>query len=488
MIERRRRANPTQTIFVVLAIVIVAVIIWQFTSFQDALARMPRGWTVAGASVAGLKPPEVILTLRSVYSQTLILRYRNETFTLEPAGVDFKLDEPATLLTLNAARAETGAGTRAFMYYLTQRVPPPREIPAVTTFSEARLRAFLAEVSQRYDQAPTSPAPLIEELRFVPGQTGSELDISASVPLIAAALPSATQREVNLAVKSIAPIRPKLKQLRDLLDAYVKRNFPGQAGVFIKDLQTGEEIGLGEAVAFSGLGLLKLPILVEAYRRINSPDAATQQFILQTATGEANNTAANALLQRIGDNDAFNGSDRVNSSLLYLGLVNTFIATPYDQNVKPPAIVTRANSRAAAGNTNPDARMQTTAEDMGLLLEMIYDCRRGGGSLTAAYGNAMTPAKCSSLIELLNQGAFADPAGGAPMYIRAGLPAGIRVADKWSWDRETRADAGIVFTPEGGDFVLVILLRQPNWGDWQLASPSMADITRATYNYFTLPR
>jgi hypothetical protein len=61
------------------------------------------------------------------------------------------------------------------------------------------------------------------------------------------------------------------------------------------------------------------------------------------------------------------------------------------------------------------------------------------------------------------------------------------VANKWGWDNETRANAGIVFT-SNGDFVLVILLRQANWGDWQKASPTMADVTKATYNYFALPR
>ena len=87
MIERRRRTNPTRTVFIVLALIIVAVIIWQFTSFHDALTRLPRGWTVAGASVAGKKPPEVILQLRSAYSQTLVLRYRNETFALDPVKI-----------------------------------------------------------------------------------------------------------------------------------------------------------------------------------------------------------------------------------------------------------------------------------------------------------------------------------------------------------------------------------------------------------------
>ena len=70
---------------------------------------------------------------------------------------------------------------------------------------------------------------------------------------------------------------------------------------------------------------------------------------------------------------------------------------------------------------------------------------------------------------------------------RAGLPAGTRVANKWGFDQEVRANAGIVFT-SNGDFVLVIFLRRTNWGDWQQASPTMADITVAAYNYFMLPR
>ena len=73
------------------------------------------------------------------------------------------------------------------------------------------------------------------------------------------------------------------------------------------------------------------------------------------------------------------------------------------------------------------------------------------------------------------------------MFIRAGLPAETRVANKWGIDKETRANAAVVSTP-AGDYVLAIFLRQADWGDWQKASPIMADITQATHNYFALPR
>ena len=487
MIERRRGTSRAQVIFVLLIIAIVVFLVWQFVAFQAALGRMPPGWTVAGAPATGLRPQQVIVNLRAAYSQTVTLSYRNEILTLSPQEVDFKLDEAATLQAMSDARTEVGTGARGFLYYLSQRRPPPHEISAVATFSEEKLRAFLTRVTERYDMAPTSAAPLIEEMRFVAGQPGTELDISASVSPIAAALRSVSKREASLVVKTVPPVSPRLKLLRDLLQAYLNRRFNGQAGVFIKDLQTGEEIGLDDGGAFSGLGLLKLPILAETYRRLNGlPDALTLQVISQTATDESSNLPANTLLQRIGDGDAYAGADKLNASLRYLGLVNTFLAVPYDQNVTPPAIVTQANSRPDI-YTSPDPRMQTMAQDLGLWFEMAYLCAHGGGTFLLAYPNAMTQDKCVQLLDLLSQAALTDPNSGTPMFIRAGLPAGTRVANKWGFDKEVRANAGIVFT-SNGDFVLVIFLRRTNWGDWQQASPSMADITVAAYNYFMLPR
>jgi len=486
VIDSRKRTSRAQTTFIILVIAVVVIIVWQFAAFQYALARMPSGWTVAGAPAAGQTPQQVIVKLRTALGQPVTLRYRTETLTLSPQEVDFKLDEAATLQSLRDVQADAG-GAQGFLHFLIRRTPPPRDVLAVATYSEEKLRAFLTRVTERYDLAPTGPAPLVDELRFAQGQPGNELDISASVPAIAAALRSANKREANLVVKTVPPITPRLRLLRDLLEVYLKRRFTGQAGIFAKDLTTGEEIGINENVAFSGMALLKVPILTETFRRLDGlPDSATLNLVSQTATSEAGNGAANTLLQRLGDNDAYAGADRLNASMRYLGLVNTFIATPYDQNVTPPAVVTQANSRTDI-NTNPDPRMQTTPQDIGLLLEMVYLCARGGGTLMIAYPNAFTQPKCSQMLDLLSQGTLTNPTGGAPMFIRAGLPAETRVANKWGMDKETRANAAVVFT-SNGDFVLVIFMRQADWGDWQKASPFMADITKATYNYFTLPR
>ncbi len=484
MIDSRKHTSRAQTTFVILVIIVVVVLVWQFAAFQYALARMPSGWTVASAPAAGQTPQQVILKLRTAFSQPVTLRYRGETLPLSPEEVDFKLDEAATLQSLSDVRANA-SGAQGFLHFLIRRTPSPRDVPAVTTYSEEKLRAFLTRVTERYDQAPTGPSPLVDELRFAQGQPGNELEISASVPVIATALRSADKREANLVVKTVPPVTPRLRLLRDLLDAYLKRRFTGQAGVFVKDLQTGEEIGINDSVAFSGMALLKIPILTETYRRLSElPDGATLNLVSQMATGEASNAAANTLLQRLGDDDAYAGADRLNASMRYLGLVNTFIATPFDQNVTPPAVVTQANSRTDI-NTSPDPRMQTTPQDIGLLLEMVYLCARGGGTLTLAYPNAFTEPKCRQMLDLLSQGILTNPTGGAPMFIRAGLPAETRVANKWGFDKETRANAAVVFT-SNGDFILAIFLRQADWGDWQKASPTMADITKATYNYFTL--
>ena len=62
----------------------------------------------------------------------------------------------------------------------------------------------------------------------------------------------------------------------------------------------------------------------------------------------------------------------------YLGLENTFIAVPYEEDI-PGTYSTPANQRTDI-NTLPDPKMQTTPKDIGTLLEMIYQCAAGGGA------------------------------------------------------------------------------------------------------------
>jgi hypothetical protein len=67
--------------------------------------------------------------------------------------------------------------------------------------------------------------------------------------------------------------------------------------------------------------------------------------------------------------------------------------------------------------------------------------------------------------------------------IEVGVPPGTRVAHKHEWIPDTHGDAGIVFTP-GGDYVLVIVLHNPTWLDFNESFPLTAEISRVVYNYY----
>jgi hypothetical protein len=121
--------------------------------------------------------------------------------------------------------------------------------------------------------------------------------------------------------------------------------------------------------------------------------------------------------------------------------------------------------------------MQSTAEEIGTLLAMIYYCSKGGGALLAIYPDQITPEECQAIIDLM----ILNEEGN---LIRFGVPAGVPVSHKHGWIPNTHADAGIVYSP-GGDFVIVEYVHRP--GGWLVADesfPILREIARATYNYF----
>ena len=69
--------------------------------------------------------------------------------------------------------------------------------------------------------------------------------------------------------------------------------------------------------------------------------------------------------------------------------------------------------------------------------------------------------------------------------LEEGVPSEVNVAHRHGWIGDTNVDAGIVFSP-GGDYILVEVLYKPEWLEWEVSAPLMADVSRATYNYFSL--
>ncbi len=64
-----------------------------------------------------------------------------------------------------------------------------------------------------------------------------------------------------------------------------------------------------------------------------------------------------------------------------------------------------------------------------------------------------------------------------------GVQTEVNVAHRHGWTGDTHVDAGIIFSP-GGDYVIVEVIYKPEWLEWELSSPLIADVSMAAYNYF----
>lgn len=114
---------------------------------------------------------------------------------------------------------------------------------------------------------------------------------------------------------------------------------------------------------------------------------------------------------------------------------------------------------------------------MGLLLAMLYYCaQEDGGALRAVFPEQITQTECQQILALMQE-------NNIDSLIEQGAPDGTVIAHRHGWINDTHGDAGIVYSA-GGDYVVVVLLYRDTWLEWEVSSPLLADISRATYNYF----
>ena len=279
-----------------------------------------------------------------------------------------------------------------------------------------------------------------------------------------------------------------IKQIIDLTP------FDGIAGIYLQDLQTGDEMHFGynqnqdvsidPDIAFTASSTIKIPILVSVYKNMGPDiDQATQDLILEMIT-KSENPASDALMSRISNT---RGPLVVSEDMSSLGLKNTFLAGYFfDGAPLLQSFSTPANQRVDVA-TNPDAYNQTTPSDIGSLLADLYQCaQNGGGGLVAAFSGKITQTQCQQMIEYLKR----DQIG---VLIEAGLPEGTQIAHKHGWISgpsgiiQNISDAAIVYTP-GGNYVLTIYVYHPVQAVWEPISGMIAKISEAVYNYYNLPQ
>ncbi|MEO1666178.1 MAG: serine hydrolase [Chloroflexota bacterium] len=247
--------------------------------------------------------------------------------------------------------------------------------------------------------------------------------------------------------------------------------------LFLMDLQTGEAIAFGDDVAYSGMSLSKISILAALFRTLEGLPDGELSRLLASMMICSENTSSNRILSYIGG-DPYSGATSVTTMLRDIGLRSTFMVAPFliDPNITPQPVAA-PQSPSDQVKANPDPFNQMTVSELGYILYGIYQCAiNGSGPLVDAFGGAVEQRECQQMLYLMGGNQI-----GA--LIEVGTPPDTRVAHKHGWVNETHGDAGIVFTP-GGDYVLVVVLHNPTWLNFEESFPLIEDISLTVYNYF----
>jgi beta-lactamase class A len=492
----RRRGPFSALRFLSLGLLLAAIILaaFQLVRFSRVRSYLPAGLIVANVPVGGLDREQAAQRLAEVYSIPVEMRYNGARIQLNPSIIDFKL-ETENMLALASLERTQKVFWEDFWDYLWGRTTFPTQIPLAANYSEERLRLFLSDVSQRYDQ-PSAPAlPIPGQASFQPGTPGLELNVDSSIPLIEAALFSLDNRSVELPLQRVEPSRPVFDNLEVLLKQTLQvSGFDGLAGIYLLDLQTaqehhfayrnGEDLPVNPDIAFTASSIIKIPIMVSAFRRMSDSSDAEAMKLIEDMVDKSGNEAADWLMDRVIDPQR--GPLIVTEDMQALGLENTFLSGYFSLGSPLLALIeTPANLRTDVF-TDPDPYSQTTPSDIGMLLEDIYQCsQNGGGALPAVFPGQITQAECQAMNDYLIKNRL-------PVLLTAGLPEATRIAHKHGWVTlngiiNTIGDAGIVYSP-GGNYVLVIFLYHPDQLIWEPAAALIAQLSQAVYNFYNIPQ
>jgi beta-lactamase class A len=466
-----------------------AIFIIELVIFSQQQELLPTDIAVAGIDVGGLPAGEAVATWEQVYAEPITLYYQDSPILLDPATVGFRINNEVMLA---QARSSTNTGSafwRRFWNHLQRREVSnfQEDIPLTADYQQNLLRDFLVDISNRYDQSAGNAAYDLETLSVLSGSAGTQLDVNVSLTAIEEALFSPTNRVVDLPVSGTASFTANIDTLEELIIAYLDSEgfiYDGQttiASVYIMDLTTGEEVNILGDVAFSAASTQKMPILVQYFRYLTFAPSQEEAWLMANSLLCSNNSSSNLMLQIIGGGNLFTGLAEVNETMQYLGAGNTYITAPFDLGIAGQelgSIGAPPTDPNPSFNTGADPFNRTTAEDLGLLFTMTYDCANYGSGLAAALPEEYTQTECRQMLELMS-------ANDLLRLLQGGIPSDVRISHKNGWIFDMVGDAGIVYSPNGRHYVIsVFLWEEAEFQDFERLWPLVEGISRATWNYF----
>jgi beta-lactamase class A len=363
--------------------------------------------------------------------------------------------------------------------------PLPAAIEQITIPFDAE--RWIGPDASADDWQPTRP---MTGYVFLPGQMGWTLD----VPAVEAMFRAAQDAQVPLSsTQAFTDVSPPALALEDIKPALVEiaDHFDGWTGLYVQDLETGDEIRHNTYVTTSGMSMIKVAIMATAYRSITRPFSAELESAISEMIAHSINAKSNYVILQIGEGDFQQGMVRVNETLQAMGMGQTYIASAYRVVDGPTYERIPVPERPAVAippeeqiDLWPDAAMQTSLSDQVILFEALYRGTQGTGRLLEAFPS-LTPEDCQKMIDLLKTNPTRTLLG-------AGFADDVPLAHKHGFGggqaTDERMDVGIVW-PAGGHPYLVGMYQwdKSPWIHWLRVWPQQIELSTTLYYYFTMP-
>lgn len=268
------------------------------------------------------------------------------------------------------------------------------------------------------------------------------------------------------------------QQLQPVLEAH-----QGDVAVCVRHLESGVEYQWRADVPQPTASLIKLAVMVTAYRQADAGQLDLKRPLTLTEADKVEGSGiltshfsagltlsvrdAIRLMIRYSDNTATNlvvgqiGLPATAATMEQLGFPNT----------KLHALVFRRDTSIFPERSQQFGLGSTTARETVDLLAQLHA------------GRIASAASCEAMLEHLLQ---CD----APDRIEAGLPPRTRFAHKTGSVSDTRTDAGIILSP-GGPIAICVLTTgnaDTSWTEDNAANRLCADIGRIVYDHFNPPQ
>lgn len=499
LMQKERNRFPVLIIVSTLMLLTAGgLFVYELVSFTELEDRLPLGVVAGGVPIGNMTEAQAEIALETAYSSPVTLYYEDAPINLIPDEIGFTV---TTAVMIAEARSvgEAGAGFwgRFLSYMLGQEGNQLQQVALVSDYQMNALRTRIEEIAGVYDRAGATVEFNLDTLTIDSVGEGKQLDVEAAIEAIEEALTRPTNRAVALPVLGGEGDRPSIDALEDLLIEYMDSTgfiYDGQtsvASIFILDLQTGEEVNIQGDIAYTAASTIKVGIMVDMFGVIDREVNRDEAFLMANSMLCSNNSSSNTLMETyLGGGNIFSGLASVTETFQIVGANNTFLTAPFVDgsanqtfgSIEAPDTTPNSNF-----DTDSDPFNQVTAEDLGSMFTLIYDCATYGSGLMTIYPEGQfTQNECSQMIELMS-------ANDLDRLLQAGIPQGTRIAHKNGWlpadlsqgiTGAMTGDAGIVFPPNGNDYVISVYMWEAGdttgFDRWEM----FEEISRATWNYF----